>query len=94
MGGDGSVGAVEWAGEQLRCNHCVFEKADGTQPPVEILVFEHNSARMDLTMTWRSSTHLDVGYGSKAQIDFQAVKAFGEIEISVRSLSDGATSPS
>ena len=71
-----------------------LNQAGGTIPPVEILMFDHNSAHMDLKMTWMSSTHLDVEYGSNAQINFQAVKAFGQIEITARPLSNVTTSSS
>jgi hypothetical protein len=89
------VRSEQWSGpgNAFDATTVSLNQAGGTKPPVEIMEFEHNSARMDLKMTWMSSTHLDIEYGSNAQVDFQAVKAFGEIEITVRDLSNGATSP-
>jgi hypothetical protein len=84
----------QWSGpgNNFDATSVYLKQAHGSQPPVEILTFEHDSERMDLKMTWTSSTHLDVAYGGNAKVDFQVVKAFGEIEITLRNLSDGAES--
>jgi hypothetical protein len=66
-----------------------LKQAGGTQPPIEILEFEQNRTRMDLNMTWISPTHLNVEYGSDVRVLFQAVRAFGEIEITTQKYAAG-----
>lgn len=49
---------------------------------------------INLTMKWLTPTHLEVSYdGSNGTLEFQAVKYQG-IDISLRNLSNNATSPS
>jgi hypothetical protein len=47
-------------------------------------------AAVGLTLKWLTSSHLEITLVRPARIDFQAIKAFGELEISVRDLSGTA----
>ena len=70
-----------------------LKRTDDSEPPTQILLFSHDSARMDLKMKWATPSHLDVAYGSHARLDFQVAKCAG-IDISVQDLSNEATNPS
>jgi hypothetical protein len=62
---------------------------NGSQPPVQILLFSHEYPTMNLKMDWLGPKHLNVKYGPSARpgddvsIEFQAIKCAG-IEISVQ----------
>lgn len=58
--------------------------------PDEILVLAHDphsqSGTVDLMLQWLTPTHLEIGYGQNATVDFEVVKYAG-IDITVRSAS-------
>jgi hypothetical protein len=80
-----------------------LQQPDASQPPAEVLGFDcegpvphpytlDNAANaggtINLTLKWLTPSRLDVTYnGRKGNLDFQAVKAFETIEISVQDLS-------
>jgi hypothetical protein len=80
-----------------------LQQADVPRPPIEVLEFNcegpvphpytldnvaNAGGTINLTMKWLTPSRLDVTYnGRKGNLDFQAVKAFGTIEISVQDLS-------
>lgn len=88
-----SARSEQWGGpgNAFDATTVLLKQEGGERPPVEILMFEHDFALIDLKMTWISSTHLNVEYGSQAKLDFQAVKTFGKIEITTREMQNGAT---
>ena len=74
-----------------------LKRANGSQPPTQVLLFSHEYSSMNLKMEWLTPTHLNVTYGPSARpgdhadLNFQAVKCAG-VEISVRDLSNGTMS--
>lgn len=74
-----------------------LQRADKSNPPVEILEFFHDGpgsqTGIGLTMKWADPSHLAVAYNGHASIDFQAVKAAG-VNISLQDLSGGAATAS
>jgi hypothetical protein len=70
---------------------------NGSRPPVRILSLSQNqnaqTSLIDLKMTWKDSTHLDVTYKEHPNLDFQAVKYAG-IEISIHDISDSTVNSS
>lgn len=69
-----------------------LQRADKSNPPVEILEFFHDGpgsqAGIGLAMKWVDPAHLAVSYNGHASIDFQAVRAAG-VDISLQDLSGG-----
>jgi hypothetical protein len=76
-----------------------LKRADGAQPPVQILLFSHEYATMNLKLEWMSPTHLNVVYGASTKpgddvnLEFQAIRCAG-IDISLQDLSSPASSAS
>ena len=73
-----------------------LKQINSSRPPVEILEFSvgslaSQSGKLNLTMKWKTPSHLDVTYnGHAATLYFQVVKCAG-IEISLRDHSDVTT---
>jgi hypothetical protein len=67
-----------------------LKRTTDSLPPRDVLGFFHDpsnqSPTINLTMRWATSSHLDVTYSGRADLNFKAVKYAG-IEISVRDLS-------
>lgn len=64
----------------------VLQRNQGTNSPIKILSFSNESAYpqgvANLELKWLTPSHLDVGYGKGASVQFQAIKCAG-IEISI-----------
>ena len=65
-----------------------LKRTNGPKDEIEVLEFSHeDTPRMYLAMDWVTPKHLDVTYGSRATIDFQAIKCSG-IDITARDVSN------
>jgi hypothetical protein len=69
-----------------------LRQVKGRQDNIEILQLSQDATGVDLKLNWLTPTHLEITYRQPASVDFQAIKC-GGIDISVRDLSNGTTSP-
>lgn len=64
----------------------ILQRNQGPDSPIKILSFSNESAYpqgvANLELKWLTPSHLDVGYGKGASVQFQAIKCAG-IEISI-----------
>ena len=64
-----------------------LKQIGGSQTPVEVLRFSQNYPTMYIKMDWVTPTHLNVTYGSHAQLGHR-VSTLAGIEITVKDISD------
>ena len=82
-GGPGAAGIISTVS---------LRQVKGRQDNIEILQLSQDATSVELKMNWLTPTHLEITYRQPASVDFQATKC-GGIDISVRDLSSGTTTP-
>ena len=88
-----SAESIQNGGPGTAYDHTSVSLSQPGQKPVEVLLFNHQYATMNLQMRWLTPTNLQVDYGPSLRpgdtvtVHFQAVKV-GRVTISLRRLPD------